>query len=239
MIENTPIGIQLALETIVEPTWKRINEDREIPNRDLLANVEYIYFDIYSIMREIVNDGGITFSISEIHERCDSVISTLSEIPELGGILRFVNTFVYASKIPKQIKMPVKDTKKSKMMRLLESAITSYRIKTSIVTNLPTRNVILFTHHTTYLATMIDIGKQLIILESHTGILLTNNLLGKKYRKTNLFDVRQLPLTLSLLKVIGDDNYVLGDKDLFKKHIKSIISWNLKTPKSTINKTLK
>jgi hypothetical protein len=242
--KNVSVGVGLALESIATPTIDRIAPDREIPTSPLLGNVEYICFDIFSLCGDVLSS--IRNFNKNIHdedfviERVKEMIESIKAIPELQGIVKFINTTTYLIANKSLVKEFREGTKSEIQRKILMRAL--FKIPTHFDYEKNTfaleRNTLFFSNNVYWLAILKNLKGHALVLESHTGNVLTEITLNKKYKKSKLYDNTKLPFDALLLKFLGDGNFING---LNHKEISDLIThmndnWTPITSRNTISK---
>ena len=209
-----PIGLSLALETIIE-VENRVSDDREIPQYDL-ANINYIVIDLFTLTRDIVNSTPFEELTSDlILDKLKVAINYLKELPDLQGVLFFVNSYLSIFQ-KKERWRKHRDGSKAKyrkdllfqVMPTLSHIDFGVPIYMNLGLNVPVNEMLIYTSHLHFILLQKQIYPDIYILESHTGKVLHNSEINKKYAKSAIYDRSKFPLSLYLLYIVGDNDYI-------------------------------
>lgn len=239
--KDVSVGIGLALETLAYSTESRINPEREIPASEHLDLIDSIYIDIFTLTLDVIRSSTILPSPKEVIDLTKLMIVGIESIPELSGIVKFINTTDYLMLDSTILKTFKKDSKVEAMFKL---HMASCRLIPHNFTYVPTlhmggKNALLLSSNTNWLGTMKNLKSNLRVLESHTGNVLTELTLNKKYKKRKSIDTSKIPFDKMLLLFLGDGHYIKGmDSKDIPDLLNELLKWNSKTSRDTITSFL-
>jgi len=232
---DIPIGMALALETIASPNTERISNERPIPEHDL-SFIQGIKFDLFSITRDVIREMDATEVLkgaSHAFLKLETVIDALEDIPDLAGTYRFINTYQAGYyKHPVEFKDGSSAKAKNELLKTTMKLVNA-KVEVDDISLANVDDILVYSHHPYWMATISKLYGSIHILESHTGKILHKQDLGKKYKKSTYYDREKFPLVNALLRTLGDGELI--ESFATPKEIGEISTkWDLKTPETTI-----
>jgi len=215
-----PIGLQLALETIIEPTWERIDPDRKVPSSPYLQKVNLFFVDVFTLAKDIIDGYEIKndkLDAKIILEQLKKCIYELHEIPDLIGFIAFINTRpflnLFSSFKQKQFKPGTKAHFKNK---LLFKVMDIYKPLKGIryINDIAGIPLLLYSHNNMFISKNLEVGKKIFVLESYTGLVLTRETLSKRFKPSKRYDINKIPFTYFNLLIFGDKYLFDGDTEI-------------------------
>jgi len=236
--KGIPIGLGLALETLITPTDKRIDEDREIPKYNI-RQYQGIFIDVFLITREVVNaipkEEIKKHTPSSIGTKVAEVIQNLDEIDELMGALTYFNS--YSGRFMKG-KIFTEETITGFKNLLIQRTmlIINRFVKTPTNPMIQASNKLVITHHTYWMAKYIERYRTLSVLQSHTGKIYSEDELWRKYPKKKSYEREGLKLVPSLVIALGDGQLIKGVPSKELKPLYEVMkTWNKDTSSAVIH----
>lgn len=241
--KKLPVGTCLALETIATPNTTRVSDGREVPKYDDLQKVETVIFDVFTLARDVVNSmPKEQLTLTNAQDLLLTAFEGISEITELTGVSSYINSYDYMKQYKEYHVTHKEGTMTFTRSKLLDTIMmhfnpTKYDI--TVEKGIPFKDTLLYSHHAYFLVKMLEIGKILIVLESHTGRVLTKDTLGLKYKNVKKYDRTKLPFNRRLLLIFGDGLHIKSqDSKTIQMVVDRSINWNISTPDSTIKTDL-
>lgn len=207
------VSTGLALETLVKPTGKRIDDERKIPKYK--QTYKELNISLYTLIRNIItsyefseqstiiSDRDAVKNITEILLDEMFIISELSldmnmDINYIGNPHEKWNKVIDEKEAGK-----AKLTREYTIWRLSRMIVAKLRMKSVYkIKDKPADYTLLLTHLPFECLWKCD------VLESHTGVILNRYSLGKMYHSTSRVNFSHLPLTKELLHIIGGKRLV-------------------------------
>jgi len=239
--KNIYAGLALALETIIPPDIERIDENRIIPTSKYLDEIDEIIIDVDTIIFELATVEKIT-DINSLRKETIKTVESLETMPTLIGIVRIINSGRFTN-IPDEFRYKPKPNSKvekqiESYMRVRLTIRDIYPLDTKIL--IMNRTKLIYSSNNFWLSSSKRVSGSLRVLESHTGIILDEITLNKRFKKSKKYDCREIPYDRTLLLLLGDGKLLGGFKnDELKNDLKMIIEklsdWNALTPRGTID----
>jgi hypothetical protein len=224
------IGTGLMFESLFSPTEDRYDDKREIPNKINVNDFKFHFFNIHTLIRNIVsstNDkimkstGVVTKEILEVLMEELHIIASMYEGLKCIPILYIPD---YSSKI----KNWNKDKKITKSMEtnvlfhnsLLKAITKLYidEVPMEVIRELPKifESKSLLTTHTVI---DLNLSKNKYLLESYTGKLKDMSLFGTKYSKFGKNSLEFMPVINKLIVLMGDGIYIKSSDRVIHKDV--------------------
>lgn len=247
------IGTGLMLESLFDPTKERYDKERVIPTRvnlnryngwiinvhtlirNLLGSLttKILLEDISSkdlelIVKEIITELYVIKSLCMSTNVSDNYISVL--IPNYTKLLKKLNSNKDVSKI-KYIQNNLKAIELfSKYLDKVNKVVTTID---NTIDKSKLENVIITSHYCTDLL----ISNNMVLLESHTGVLKQNYEMYTKYSKSSNLDYSRLPMLDIILHIVGDNTLVSGMSPKIKKQLVELSTsckWTYRTTREKV-----
>lgn len=250
------VGTGLALESIFTPTQDRIDSEREIPEQIVIKNYDEFWINIYTLFRNITS----SMSVEQVTSvTASDVLDALNS--EMDVIIGLLQNEANGLVIPRFYLSEYSNLDKKYPLAIIRGDTTigqkNYRklytetVKLLIKQGLAERGILVFkdniepkkaypkaiilTHVVHDLLKYAKFSK-LDLLESHTGVLKTNNKFYTKY--LNGKELFPLPFNKLLLQVFGDKETFRPQSSEMKKTLIELAKENKWTPATTREKII-
>lgn len=251
------IGTGLMLESLFSPTHLRFDPTRTIPNVVDHTLYKYHLINLITIVRNIIQAFEIKVDPMVILADRNLLSTLLEEIYILNSLYTnsSITLVLYYSDVKKLsgIYNKGKDRPETQPL-ILNKAIQNFLVKSNMKAALPKvinfmDNVVaipkLPTNERMLLTTNIPcdmcVPNNLMLIDTHTGILYGKEMFYKKFNSLGTKDMSNIPFTEKMLYIIGDKNLSMISSTVYRTYIQEYSvknRWNYLTGNFSIQKAI-